>query len=203
MPRAFPDCPRVLVAGLGRCGTSLVMQMLAASGLSCLGTFPDYEDPALLGPTAAVNAATLAPFDAAKWLNPMLTPEPPGRALIVWLDRRPVEQARSQIKFLSLMTGTPAQTDKLDHWVAAVERDRERSLERLRWRDRIEVQFEHLLAAPDEAAAAIAGFLSPHGFVLHPEVMGAWVVAWGGAWAPDMTMEHRLMERGLPNGNDA
>ena len=39
--------PALLVAGLGRCGTSLMMQMLAAAGLPCVGEFPAYEVPEL------------------------------------------------------------------------------------------------------------------------------------------------------------
>jgi hypothetical protein len=38
------SAPVIVVAGLGRCGTSLVMQMLAAAGLPCVGSFPDFED---------------------------------------------------------------------------------------------------------------------------------------------------------------
>ena len=37
----------VIVSGLGRCGTSLVMQMLAAGGIDCYGPFPAYEPEGL------------------------------------------------------------------------------------------------------------------------------------------------------------
>lgn len=33
----------ILVCGFGRCGSSLVMQMLDVGGLPVVGSFPDYE----------------------------------------------------------------------------------------------------------------------------------------------------------------
>lgn len=38
----------LIVAGLGRCGLTLTMQMLAAGGFPCVGEAPAYEDEALL-----------------------------------------------------------------------------------------------------------------------------------------------------------
>jgi hypothetical protein len=35
--------PYVIVAGFGRCGSSLTMTMLHAAGIPCIGTPPDFE----------------------------------------------------------------------------------------------------------------------------------------------------------------
>ena len=39
------DRPCIIVSGLGRCGSSLVMQMLHAGGVECLGAPPAFEPP--------------------------------------------------------------------------------------------------------------------------------------------------------------
>ncbi|MHB8286386.1 MAG: hypothetical protein ACYDD1_17175 [Caulobacteraceae bacterium] len=37
--------PTIIVSGLGRCGSSLTMQMLNAAGVHCVGSFPSFEGP--------------------------------------------------------------------------------------------------------------------------------------------------------------
>lgn len=37
------DKPTIFVSGLGRCGSSMTMQMLDAAGIPCIGDYPAYE----------------------------------------------------------------------------------------------------------------------------------------------------------------
>lgn len=87
---------KLLICGVGRCGTSLVMQMLKAAGLRVPGEHPfhEFEDGA---PDGWEDQ-----FDAVKWLAPGRATEPLSmdydwRAL--WLTRNPLEQAKSWVKF--------------------------------------------------------------------------------------------------------
>lgn len=108
---AFGDStrlPEIIVAGLGRCGSSMTMQMLWATGIPCAGSHPDFED----------ERASPLHFDgewfsnlsgrAVKLLDAQLLPAKlriPTTAVIVWLDRDPSEQSRSMAKMLSAFSG--------------------------------------------------------------------------------------------------
>jgi len=91
----------VVVAGLGRCGTSLALQMLAAGGVTCVGGAPSFEDAehnALLksDPDAWVAGAA---GRAVKVLDPHRHQIPLGPEYrLFWLLRDWSEQARSQLK---------------------------------------------------------------------------------------------------------
>jgi hypothetical protein len=48
LPPELPEHqPIILVAGLGRCGSSLVMRLLDAAGVPTVGTFPAFEEQTL------------------------------------------------------------------------------------------------------------------------------------------------------------
>ena len=95
----------VVVAGLGRCGTSLVMQMLHAAGIPCHGRWPDFEVEEGFHGEGGM---------AVKWLNPhrdMAVKKPPGVAFYgVWMKRNYTDQAASHAKFL--LQGTGLQMDR-------------------------------------------------------------------------------------------
>ena len=69
-----------IVAGLGRCGTSLVMRMLDVAGLPTIGGYPDWECPETQGlletdPAAwrsAVDGQAVKLLDAHRWQLPDL-----------------------------------------------------------------------------------------------------------------------------------
>ena len=86
----------ILIAGLGRCGSSLTCQMLAAGGLKVAGAHPDYE-PTLLWhqSTEAQRCAILQQHQAAKWIDPHRFPLRATQAgsIVLWLDRDEVQQA--------------------------------------------------------------------------------------------------------------
>lgn len=95
--------PTIVVAGFGRCGSSLVMQMLHAGGVPCAGRYPAFECPEtsveVTPEFIAVNAGR-----AVKILDPQRVGIP-GNVRIIWLDRDTREQAKSHAKFARLMFG--------------------------------------------------------------------------------------------------
>ncbi len=93
----------IIVSGFGRCGTSLVMQMLAAAGISCCGKYPAFEDDFVMrGAASAVWQDYVGPR-AVKVIYPAaLLPDAALPARGIWLDRDCREQARSQVKFIGV-----------------------------------------------------------------------------------------------------
>lgn len=96
---AETDRPILLVCGLGRCGSSLVMQMLKAGGLRVPGVHPYHE---IIGEDKERYKLTWRDeFDAVKWLNPARQgkgPMPDRLYRCLWLTRDHFEQAKSWIK---------------------------------------------------------------------------------------------------------
>lgn len=111
--------PIMVVAGLGRCGTSLVMQMLDAAGLPVVvgDGPPAYEDPTQLGLIRdsrdyAHASAWLTGLAGqfVKLLDPFRLKLPRARYSVLWLDRDYEEQAKSQLKFLHVLGLAPKPT---------------------------------------------------------------------------------------------
>ena len=91
--------PPVIVAGFGRCGSSLVMQMLHAASFPVTGEYPSFE-------CEEYNAGGQPPTaGASKILNIDCNPPPGGPYRWIWLDRSPAQQAKSQAKLLRELGG--------------------------------------------------------------------------------------------------
>ena len=157
MPTDLP----IMVAGLGRCGSSLVMQILSAAGLPCLGEYPSFE-------CDAVNIGRDIPKllsmrgTAMKILDPHQS-EWPVRfdAKIIWLNRDPTNQAKSQIKFLRLASGMsiPGGAWRLIRSSLKVEK-----MDCCKWwnhcrTEPLFVSFEDLLLKPTRECMQIAAFV--------------------------------------------
>jgi len=103
------------VCGGGRCGTSLVMQMLAAAGVPWLGTPVSGEDDRF---RHHLDAIAQARGHAVKLLCPPLDPDniPPAvaaeRVAWIWLRRDASQQAESHGKWLAKVTGMPRPSRK-------------------------------------------------------------------------------------------
>lgn len=97
----MPDTT-IAVAGLGRCGLTMTMQMLDAGGLDVWGDPPAYEP--------GHYAADFDEIDAVKLVDPIgseitgLLPEP-GALQWIWLQRDAKEQAKSMAKMVEAATG--------------------------------------------------------------------------------------------------
>ena len=149
---------RGFVAGFGRCGTSLVMAMLAAGGLPVVGTGQAFEDRRFS--TAHVDHGWLARQSGIlKWVDPIQTPVTRSwPAQTLWLDRDPVEQAKSQIK-LAVACGVNCRGDEktVAQVAATLTRKREEALRRAGWHGPVTVlSFELLLSDPARAAGIMA-----------------------------------------------
>lgn len=159
--------PVLIVAGLGRCGSSLCMQMLQAGGVDCVGEYPAFEpsesDPAVLTTGwLASNAGR-----AVKCLDPQRADycrfsEVPR--VVLWLDRDPKEQAKSMVKFGRLIGGIPYTRAHLPALRESLRRDRVLAFSWLKLSgcESLRLEFEHIIEAPIEAAARIAAFIAPH-----------------------------------------
>lgn len=146
------DRPAVGVCGFGRCGSSMAMAMLAAGGLPPAANTgpPSYELP-------NIQRAYDIPLAgrSVKLLDAVLrfgVPDAPAWRF-VWLDRDPVEQAKSTLKLMAAVDGGEFAPDAVDLLVRSFEADRPRALGRLRQHGEVLVlQYERVLASPRKAA---------------------------------------------------
>lgn len=190
--------PCIVVAGMGRCGTSLTMQMLSAAGVPCVGTWPDFETEAssVMG-FDAVKFAVLSDC-AIKLIDPANLPvgDMPNH-VVIWLDRDPRQQAKSQAKLLGAMGF------HLDRsGVRAIEGDLRRSRNKHRavvgvpgGCDCLTVKFENLIQNPRTEAELLATFLAGHGWRVDPAVMAAQVRWRPATCLPGFLEDQLLSER--------
>ncbi|MBA4306452.1 MAG: hypothetical protein C0429_06905 [Sphingopyxis sp.] len=106
--------PTILICGSGRCGSTLLMTMLNAAGIPCVGEQPDFE---------CLDTVQLAKVDyevferritgkAVKLLDPHLLPlRAMPDAHVIWLKRNTVQQARSMMKLAAQVVGRGAVDD--------------------------------------------------------------------------------------------
>ena len=151
-----------LVAGFGRCGSSLVMAMLKAGGLPVVGHPPVFES-SQFGPHST-SETFLKRHDGSilKWLDPTHTilPSSVRGGPVLWLDRDPSDWAESHMKLRNMWYGSPLRRDdpeaheslrqEVEHrTISAVTRIAGYGpMERLR--------FEDILANPTAAAEVLA-----------------------------------------------
>lgn len=191
------NAPVLVVAGLGRCGTSLVMQMLHAGGMPCVpgDGFPAFEDrrTAVMGEINPVWFAGLA-GKAVKVLDPHVNRIPSEVPVaVVWLDRNVREQARSQAKFLRLV----AEVDVPSHYpralAKALVRERGEAWEALPKEPALVLAFEGILASPARAAAALNAAVG--GLALDEAAMAGAVRERSPECAPGLDMETSLIQQ--------
>jgi hypothetical protein len=154
----------IVVSGLTRCGSSLMMQMLSAGGcpISCEpgNELISGEHSDQLSALREI-ALGLTEGKAIKCLDPHHFPLPPDRKyVIIWMSRNFKEQAKSITKFMQMLLGIRESRRKMI-------REFERSLpiETMKCNRLlaefpiIEVQFEHLINNPREEAERVAEYL--------------------------------------------
>ena len=93
----------ILVCGFGRCGSSLVMQMLYSAGIGMNGTPPYYELEGTRSPEWIANQhgraiKILEPHRHGWKFNP-------ADYAVIWLDRDYSEMAKSHVKFQTSKRG--------------------------------------------------------------------------------------------------
>lgn len=199
-----PAPPALLVAGLGRCGTSLVMQMLAGAGLPCVGEFPAYEVPELNHQEPPLAWLEAQRGKAMKVLNPHLTRIPPEfEAPVIWLDRNVREQAKSQAKFATMMMGDLASVSRshLARWQTGLKAERREALAALGRRPRLIMRFEDLIHRTNFSVLQVSAFLA-RWWCLSPECMAQAVRPRpsGAACASALAMELALVAEAEAGG---
>lgn len=194
--------PCIVVAGMGRCGTSLMMQMLAAGGVPCTGEWPAFESDRMTARHFDAKAFDALGDCAVKLVDP--APLRPGRLpnhVVIWLDRSVKEQARSQIKFLR-WNGQRVEDSRRTRLAFENGLRRERLGNRLSLgvpgrTYSITTSFEMLINYPLRTAREIALFLSAHGWTVDAEAMTRQVVPRAPDCYPGMLEVELLVARGV------
>lgn len=145
-----------IVTGHGRCGSSLVMQMLEAGGVPVRGAYPAFEDPSYQG-------KELRDGRAWKCLDIQIPQLAPKRGNYRWIlcTRNHREQAASQIKFAQFfgmpLLDDPSAKQKL---IKSYENDTPKlgGLIRTWGGPVLHIQFEEILARPNDVAVALSRF---------------------------------------------
>ncbi len=187
--------PTIIVAGFGRCGTSLVMQMLDAGGIPCLGWAPAFEDPRTQIHPPKGFWSDVAYGKAVKMLDPhrfgpTALPRVDIPHRIIWLHRHHDQQARSIAKFTEAMLGVTYTRDKRRALERQLLADRSKVHHLLAGRKVLAMGFEDILKQPLNAAEQIAFFIDRP---FNPIKARAAVRQRGPECAPDLGMELQLM----------
>jgi hypothetical protein len=194
--------PVLVVAGLGRCGSSLTMQMLQAGGMPCVGTFPDLEVEETNHRDLDIHWLASFPGHAIKVLDPHISRLPrEAKARVIWLDRDFREQAQSQAKMATAFLRQPwPRASVLRDWAGGLREERRLAMNALRGRDILCLSYERLIRRPRETAWEIVAFCSPM-WLLKADAMAAAVRKDDPRCSPDLAMECALVaeaEAALP-----
>ena len=178
----------IIVAGLGRCGTSLMMQMLSAAGLKCGGEYPAFED----NRTETVCGEWMDEFEVVKVLDAhRMVFDYHKPATIIWIDRDFVEQARSFSKMMKVFFSLPDISSRAEirHLAISLKKDRSTAIGKLKhegFKDIIFTSFEKLLNGEIDI---IADRLD-----LDAEIMRKQIIPRGPRCLPGM-LEVQLLEK--------
>lgn len=192
--------PVVLVAGLGRCGSSLMMQMLQAGGMPCCGDFPAFE---------VHEHRREYPSEwwhqwhgkAVKLLDPHYSSLPNDVHFVtIWLRRDFYQQAKSQIKFALAMMGKDWKGRYGKHDFKKMERQLRRedpvARAKLSRYPVLQVSFEGLLDNPFVMSRKVIEFLTPFDLAheIDPRRMSRACYARSPECAEGIDMEIRLCQ---------
>lgn len=143
-----------VITGLGRCGTSLVMQMLDAVGEPVVGQYPWYEPRQTVPKT--YNKRWLGRQDGKfiKLIFPLQFDFPDAEYKFLYLIRDPVQQFLSIIKLQKAQGRTISVT--LEQGIANVQKNQMKSYKMIRELGPVHVmQFEDLINRPVDCAAIL------------------------------------------------
>ena len=190
------------VSGMGRCGSSMVMQMLYCGGMPIdlnKAPWPYVEDARQT--TELANQEWVREYygSALKWLEPTTFLPPMLPFLTIWLDRDPKQQAKSHVKF-NMARGRSDVRRQMNSqsWRRFMEGKKARRPVALKvWRRRgplLCLEYEQIKSKPLLASKAIAEFL---GRDLNVEAMATAVRDKETKCRPDM-LEVQLRAEGPP-----
>jgi hypothetical protein len=198
--------PILFVAGLGRCGTTMVMRMLDKGGIPVAGPRPDYEDRhmAYTTPHHIRQEWVLEQAGrAVKWIDPL-------RSMLHWdfwkggevafllMRRDPEHQARSMGKLLGEKL-SKAGVAALAESIRQDQKTTEAYLERAG--NVYSMSFEWTLKEPGEVAAKLAAICKTVlGRDLDTEAAARAVIRRTPWCAPDLEIEEQLHMEHIENG---
>ncbi len=194
--------PTLFVAGLGRCGTSLVLQMLDAAGMKCAGKYPDFEPVEMKSFSKPVDTSWLKSNagSAIKWLDPHKVRVATSEidASVIWMHRDHHQQAKSQAKFMEALLGVHLARSDISKLKNQLRTETKLALRATRPLPLHVICFERLLSEPAETAANIVQFLhgTGHQFSHDPvSLMADQVIPRKPKCMPDLSIEAFLVEQ--------
>lgn len=192
--------PIIFVAGLGRCGTSLLMQMLDAAGIRCAGEYPAFEPSEMGSYLEPVDTEWLLAHagGAVKWINPhkVIVNEGVTNAIVIWMCRDKRQQAKSQAKFISATEGVSFDRPQVSRLKTQLRKETAAALVSISRFAGHSVRFDELLKTPLVEATKLVAFLSKHGFIFSDQsaqVMAKQVLRRAPACMPDFSIETKLI----------
>ena len=180
------------VVGFGRCGSTMLMHMLRAGGLHPAGDVSPGSLELAGGAAAAggldLRGRSVKLLDSVKYLGLPAGDPPVVTWRFVWLDREPVEQARSHIKLVQAVAPeVPLPLNPIDTFVESYRVDRPDLLARYRAAGYVLVmQYERVLLHPGSAARTLARHIWP---TLDVDAAAAVVHDRDGRCRPDLAVE--------------
>lgn len=196
--------PVLVVCGFGRCGSSLMMQMLNAGGISTSGRYPAFEDEC--ANLAAFDIARLAEMRgrAVKVLDPHEAPSMdhiPHAA--IWIDRNPKQQAKSFAKFSATVLGFHVDRGMRVACENSYRRERPGAMRAASAdpSNLFRTTFEILIKSPGAAMTVLAEWLQPFGFRLDADRAATAALHRGTECLSYMLEFEQMRDAKLGNGN--
>lgn len=146
----------IIVCGHGRCGSSLVMQMLNKGGIETTGEYPAFEDERYQGTGEALPIGR-----AVKIIDPHEFMPPRGNYRWIWLDRDHKQQAKSMVKFVKATTGFYLNSDSWKAIAASYSADTKKCMQIIKnlGGNLLRLSFEDILENPIREARKIEEFI--------------------------------------------
>jgi hypothetical protein len=188
--------PILFVAGLGRCGTTMVMQMLWRGGFPVAGPPPAFETDHLSPRRVDLDWLRQQEGAAVKWIAPPKAPisrnDLPREPVVIVMQRDTQQQARSQIKLLRTF-GTHVADDRRTRraWQSQIEADTVKMMRRLGHVGTCyHLSFEFVLSDPTAAASKLRAIcLREFGHGLDVAAAASVVRNRSPECAPDLSVE--------------
>jgi len=176
------------VCGFGRCGSTMLMTMLVAGGCPPGNAqHPPYEgDLGVLHDGRPLAGACVKLLDSVAYYG---VPDAPAWRF-VWLDRDPIQQARSQVKLLRAVAPGIVDGDPTAQFASSYHRDRMPTISA--YRDHGEVlvlRYERILLDPQAAAWTLRDKVWP---TLDVDAAARVVHSRSGRCRPDLAVEAAL-----------